>query len=152
MLAFAAAAYLMGSLNFAHLAGRLKGVDLRASGRFRNYGASNARSVLGWKWGFAVASLEIVKGAVAVALPVFLSVEWVAYVCAVLVVAGHRFPFYLGFRGGKGVASGSGAFGLLLAHYRSPAAALAALAFFIYAMAVSPMFRSRLILLIRRLA
>ncbi len=151
MLVFAAAAYLMGSLNFAHLAGRLKGVDLR-SGRFRNYGASNVRSVLGWKWGFAVAVLEIVKGAMAVALPVFLSVEWVAYLCAALVVAGHRFPFYLGFRGGKGVASGSGAFGFLLAYYRSPAAALAALAFFSYAVAVSPMFRSRLVLLIRRLA
>jgi acyl phosphate:glycerol-3-phosphate acyltransferase len=122
-------AYALGSIPFALIAGRLRGIDLRAHGS-GNLGATNALRVLGARTGIAVYVLDTLKGFLAVMLiPRLFSLDaptdWaVAY--AVAAVAGHVRPLFLGFRpGGKGVATAGGAF---LAF--APAAMLIALGVF----------------------
>ncbi len=125
-LALAIAAFLCGSIPFGILVARLKGVDLRKVGS-GNMGATNVGRALGRKWGILVYVLDAAKGAAPVlwaghqAGALGLQPESIAAgdlwrwmgiaVCAVL---GHMFSPWVGFRGGKGVATGSGA---LLAVY-----------------------------------
>ncbi len=104
-------AYLLGSIPFAFLVGRRAGVDLRTAGS-GNLGATNAFRTLGAARGALVAVLDIAKGVVAVLAadrwavgPVALPIVAVAGVSA---VCGHVAPVWLGFRGGKGVATGAG--------------------------------------------
>jgi len=106
--------YLLGSIPFGYLAGRLNGIDLRKEGS-GNIGATNALRVLGKKWGYAVFLLDFLKAW----LPVKLALGWgiglmihpasapgaLAALCALL---GHSFPVWLGFKGGKGIASSAG--------------------------------------------
>jgi glycerol-3-phosphate acyltransferase PlsY len=110
-----ALAYTSGSLPFAWLAGRAKGVDLRTQGS-GNLGATNVFRVLGWKVGLAVFLADALKGA----LPVLWlapriesprdPIVW-AIVVGVAAIAGHVRPIFLGFRkGGKGVATAAGVF------------------------------------------
>lgn len=116
---FALAAYLMGAIPFGYLIARMKGVDLFQVGS-GNIGASNVGRVLGRKWGIIVFLLDFLKGAGPVAVAPALvrasglgdsigSVEWLRVVVALAAFAGHLFPVYLRFRGGKGVATGFGA-------------------------------------------
>lgn len=107
-------AYLLGSIPFAYLAGRARGVDLRQHGS-GNLGATNAVRVLGVGTGIAVYVLDTLKGF----LPVFLIVPLVvatrldlwAIAIGVAAIAGHVRPVYLGFqKGGKGVATAGGVF------------------------------------------
>lgn len=101
--------YLAGSLPFGYWAGRVRGVDLRAQGS-GNTGATNAFRVLGIKVGIAVMALDIGKGAVAVlAARAIAGGDLVPVLAAAAAVAGHLFPVFLGFRGGKGAATGTGA-------------------------------------------
>lgn len=113
-------AYLIGALPFGYLAGRLRGVNLFEAGS-GNIGATNAARVLGWRWGLAVFVLDFLKGVVPVVVAVPLaesfpatgftaigSVELLRVGCAALAFLGHLFPVYLGFRGGKGIATGAG--------------------------------------------
>jgi glycerol-3-phosphate acyltransferase PlsY len=105
-------AYVLGAVPFAALAARACGRDLRSEGS-GNLGATNAIRVLGPAVGVPVLLGDIGKGWVAVALiPSWLGVEGVAtaLLCGVAVVAGHVWPVFLRFRGGKGVAAGAGAF------------------------------------------
>jgi glycerol-3-phosphate acyltransferase PlsY len=108
------ASYLLGSIPFGYLAGRLKGIDIRQHGS-RNVGATNVGRVLGRRWGLAVFALDVLKGAVPVvgaglwlhragefAGPGLLAL-WM--LDAFAAVAGHVWPVWLGFRGGKGVAT-----------------------------------------------
>ena len=107
-------AYLLGSIPFAYLAGRARGVDLRQHGS-GNLGATNAVRVLGIGTGVVVYVLDTLKGF----LPVFLLVPllvatrldlW-AIAIGVAAIAGHVRPVYLGFqKGGKGVATAGGVF------------------------------------------
>ena len=100
--------YLLGSLPFGYWAGRLRGVDLRLVGS-GNTGATNAMRVLGMKVGVPVMILDIGKGVAAVVIARWLSPEDVVPVlAAAAAVAGHMYPLFLGFRGGKGVATGAG--------------------------------------------
>ena len=110
-----ALAYLSGSIPFAHIAGRAKGVDLRKQGS-GNLGATNVFRVMGWKIGVAVFLADALKGA----LPVLLlppriesardSVIW-GILVGVAAIAGHVRPAFLGFgKGGKGVATAAGVF------------------------------------------
>ena len=107
--------YLSGSIPFAAMAGKLRGVDLRKHGS-GNLGATNVFRVLGWKIGITVFLLDALKGA----LPVFLlaprivsardPVLW-AIACGIAAIAGHVRPIFLGLRkGGKGVATAAGVF------------------------------------------
>ena len=107
--------YLSGSIPFAAIAGKLRGVDLRKHGS-GNLGATNVFRVLGWKIGIVVFLADALKGA----LPVFFlpprivsprdPVVW-AIACGIAAIAGHVRPIFLGLRkGGKGVATAAGVF------------------------------------------
>ncbi len=121
--------YLVGAIPFGYLMARAKGVDIFKQGS-GNIGATNVGRVLGRKFGIAVFVLDFLKGALPVAIAKFLGhyqyapqnsglLEVVAGSAAFL---GHLFPIYLGFRGGKGVATGAGVVAVML-----PVPALAAL-------------------------
>lgn len=108
-------AYLLGSIPFGYLIVRAKeGVDVRASGSGAT-GATNVTRRAGKLAGALTLVLDAVKGALAVLLArKFLADDfginfWVAAV-AVAAIVGHIFPVWLKFRGGKGVATGVGAF------------------------------------------
>ncbi len=100
------AAYLLGSSNMAYWLSRLRKVDIRTQGS-GNLGASNATVLLGWGAGVIVAAHDIAKGLFAVLLAklVFPELEYAGAAAGVAAVLGHIFPFYLRFRGGKGLAS-----------------------------------------------
>jgi len=113
-----AASYLIGAIPFGYLTGKLRGVDLFAAGS-GNIGATNAARVLGAKFGILVFILDFLKGVVPCATIVPLSriltseneglpATLLQVGAASLAFLGHMFPVYLGFRGGKGVATGAG--------------------------------------------
>jgi len=109
------AAYLIGSIPAAYIAGRLvKQVDIREVGS-RNMGAMNTFYTLGFAAGLAVLAVDIGKGAAAVAvargLGVPLAVEMLAGAAAVI---GHGYPVFLKFRGGKGGATCIGVLAFLM--------------------------------------
>lgn len=99
-------AYLIGSSNLAYYIAKLKHIDFRSSGS-GNLGASNTTMLLGWKAGILVGVHDVAKSALVVWLAMWLfpELEYVGPVAGVASVLGHIFPFYLGFRGGKGFAS-----------------------------------------------
>ena len=107
-------AYLLGSISWSYfIVKNITGSDLRtlSSG---NLGATNAGRVLGRRWAVGIYLLDLGKGWLSASAPSFLfdELKWqgvpLPLVAALLTVVGHIFPFYLGFRGGKGVATGSG--------------------------------------------
>lgn len=105
--AAALAAYLLGSFPSAYLLVRLvKGVDIRQVGS-RNVGALNTYYQVGKGGAVLVLLADAGKGALAVLLlPGWLGAPaWSVYLAAPLVVAGHNWPVFLGFRGGKGAAT-----------------------------------------------
>jgi len=110
--AIAAAAYLLGSIPFGLLLGRLFGAaDIRKTGS-GNIGATNVARVAGPVAGILTLVLDAAKGAFAVILAARLAEQnstWmmIAGLCALI---GHCFPIWLGFRGGKGVATAAGVF------------------------------------------
>lgn len=99
-------AYLVGSLNTAFFLSKALKKDIRTGGS-GNLGASNATLTLGWKWGIFVALVDILKGAAVVMISrlVFTDYEYLPYIAASCAIAGHIFPFYLKFKGGKGFAT-----------------------------------------------
>jgi glycerol-3-phosphate acyltransferase PlsY len=110
-------AYLLGSVSFAYIAGKAKGVDLRQHGS-RNLGATNAGRVLGGKWFAIVFALDLAKGAVAVLAAKELErqagVHWLMLLAAAAVVVGHSFTCFHGFKGGKAVATSLGVLGAMV--------------------------------------
>jgi glycerol-3-phosphate acyltransferase PlsY len=109
------AAYLLGSIPFGYLIVRAKeGADVRASGS-GGTGATNVSRRAGKLSGVLTLLLDAVKGALTVVLARWLLTDnfginwWVAGAC-IIAVLGHCFPVWLGFRGGKGVATGVGVF------------------------------------------
>ena len=101
--------YLLGSIPFAYIAGHLKkGVDIRQVGG-RNVGALNIMREIGVAVGFAVFAADIAKGAAAVLIAQWLglSLIWV-FIAGFAAVAGHNWPVFLGFKGGKGAATTMG--------------------------------------------
>jgi glycerol-3-phosphate acyltransferase PlsY len=107
-LAAVLAAYLLGSIPFAFLAGKARGIDLRTVGS-GNLGAANVFRNLGRGWGIAVMAADIGKGIVAVVLAKVLTDDPWPAIAAGAAMAGHVFPVWLRFKGGKGVAVGGGA-------------------------------------------
>ena len=97
--------YLAGCFNTAYFLGKRKKVNVLESGS-KNPGASNAMVTMGWKAGVLVGLVDILKCAlsVLVAKLVFPFMPEVWFVAALGCVLGHMFPFYLKFRGGKGLA------------------------------------------------
>jgi acyl phosphate:glycerol-3-phosphate acyltransferase len=115
LVAIPVASYLLGSIPFGLLLGKLFGArDVRQAGS-GNIGATNVARVAGPLAGILTLLLDAAKGALAVLLAARLSDQsatWmmIAGLCA---LAGHCFPIWLGFRGGKGVATAAGVFLLL---------------------------------------
>lgn len=137
-------AYLIGSIPFGYLAGRLHGIDLREHGS-HNIGATNATRVLGRKWGVLVFIMDFLKGY----LPLMLATYFVAgpdkslaqYTpeemgwclgVMVAVVLGHTYTCFLKFRGGKGVATMAGCLVAFL-----PTVAIAAVSAFLVMMVLT---------------
>lgn len=112
------AGYFLGSVSFAFIAGKLKGIDLREHGS-GNLGATNAGRVLGGRWFAVVFLCDVAKGAVPVLaarfLPAMLGYQTAAVEHQVLMIAagtgailGHVFTLFHRFRGGKAVATSLG--------------------------------------------
>lgn len=129
-----AAAYLIGAIPFGYLVVRLRsGRDVRELGS-GNIGATNVLRTTGRTLGFLTLALDIAKGAAAVWLADTVlggSLFWMT-LAALAVVAGHAFPVFLRFRGGKAVASFIGAF-----LYLTPVPLLATLLLLVITIAVS---------------
>lgn len=122
----AALGYLIGSVPFAFLLARRRGVDLRRSGS-GNVGAANVFRTAGAAYAVGAMCLDMAKGALAVAVAERLTSGQSAHVAAGLAaIVGHVYPVWLGFRGGKGVATAAGAFAVL-----SPGAVLIASGVFV---------------------
>jgi len=122
--------YLMGSIPFGLVLGRVAGVDVRAGGS-GNIGATNVARLAGRRLGTLTLLCDMLKGILPMLAAAWFLPEtpgretWVA-VCGGAAFLGHLFPLYLRFRGGKGVAT---ALGLFL--YLTPAAALIAALVFV---------------------
>ncbi|WP_177237630.1 glycerol-3-phosphate 1-O-acyltransferase PlsY [Paenibacillus sp. 1_12] len=99
--------YLLGSVSFSFLAGKLlKGIDIRNHGS-GNAGATNTLRVLGVAPGITVLLLDALKGVIAVLLGSWLGdgSSLLLVLCGVAAIAGHNWPIFFGFRGGKGIAT-----------------------------------------------
>ncbi len=103
------AAYLLGSVPFGYILGKLFNVaDIRRHGS-GNIGATNVLRLLGWRAALPVLLLDAGKGTVAVLLARALGCEPAFVLAAALaVLVGHCFPIFLKFKGGKGAATGIG--------------------------------------------
>ena len=110
-------AYLLGSIPWGFLAGRINGVDLRKQGS-GSTGATNALRILGKKWGYTVFALDAFKGWLAVMIAFFVALKSyqvpqavvinAGVVGAIFAMIGHTYPFWLRFQGGKGIATAAG--------------------------------------------
>jgi glycerol-3-phosphate acyltransferase PlsY len=126
------AAYLMGSIPFAQLLSRRRGIDLRRVGS-GNVGATNVLRTVGVRAAVLAMLLDAVKGMIAVLIAQRLTTGVALPVAAGLAsVIGHVYPVWLRFRGGKGVATAAGAFGVL-----TPAALGVAAAVFLFAVGLT---------------
>jgi glycerol-3-phosphate acyltransferase PlsY len=104
------ASYLVGAIPTSYLVGKwFRGIDLREHGS-RNLGATNLYRVLGWRFAIPVGLFDVAKGAVPVLLfgPQAPEVPYFPVWCGALAVAGHTLSVFVGFRGGKGVATAAG--------------------------------------------
>jgi glycerol-3-phosphate acyltransferase PlsY len=123
-----AAAYLIGSIPFGFLLVRWKrGADVRSVGS-GNIGAANVLRTSGWAAGVATFLLDVAKGYAAVWLAGRVTGENLPWMCAAALagLAGHAFPIFLNFKGGKAMASFTGAF-----LYLTPIATLPVLVVFL---------------------
>lgn len=131
-------AYLLGNISTSYIvAKRLAGVDIRTQGS-GNAGSTNVLRTMGKKAGALTFGGDVLKGVVAVGfariLAYYMKADQVtcAYIAVVAVVIGHNWPAFLGFKGGKGVATSLGS---MLAI--NPVLALTCLAVFIIIVLVS---------------
>lgn len=110
----AAMGYLMGMINPAYIFGRLHGFDIRQFGS-RNAGATNATMIMGKKTGVVCMLLDVFKGFAAykIAERLFPVLAFAGVLAGTTCVLGHIFPAWMGFAGGKGLAS---LLGVMLAH------------------------------------
>ena len=105
-----AASYLLGSIPFSYLVARQRGIDVRSVGS-GNVGATNVMRSVGKGAGLLAFVLDAAKGSLAavIALRPASAPRW-RPLAAVAAIVGHMYPVWLRFRGGKGVATGAGAF------------------------------------------
>jgi glycerol-3-phosphate acyltransferase PlsY len=112
------AGYLIGAIPNGYLVARLvRGIDIRQHGS-GNIGATNVGRILGLKWFFVVFALDFLKAVIPVSLlmyadlPALVPEGWprsaVASLAGLAILIGNLFPVYIGFRGGKGAATGTG--------------------------------------------
>lgn len=113
LIIFMLAAFLIGGIPFGFLIGKWNGKDIRKEGSC-NIGATNVTRVVGKWWGKLCFLLDFLKGTLPVLAAINAPVEdpqgLLPAATAFAVVAGHIWPVYLKFKGGKGVATAAGAF------------------------------------------
>ena len=110
------ASYLLGAIPFGFLIARMRGVDIRRVGS-GNIGATNVFRSVGKGWGILTFVCDALKGFIPAFLFPILGAQWLglprsdglSLLCGCCAIAGHNWPVYLGFRGGKGVATSAGA-------------------------------------------
>ena len=131
-------AYLLGNISTSYIvAKKLAGVDIRTQGS-GNAGSTNVLRTLGKKAGAFTFAGDVLKGFIAVCIAkiiayvLHIDVTICAYLAVVAVVLGHNYPVFLGFKGGKGVATSLGS---MLA--MNPVTALTCLGFFIIIVALT---------------
>lgn len=107
VVAVALLGYLLGTFPSAIIVARANSVDITSRGS-GNPGASNVARTLGWKKGVVVYALDAMKAVAAVIVGRLVAGDAGGYWCAAAAIVGHIFPVTRGFRGGKGVATGSG--------------------------------------------
>lgn len=108
-------AFLLGGIPFGYVVGRLVlRDDIRRHGS-GNIGATNVWRVLGWKYGVSVLLLDALKGLLPTALSGicvraagYVPADWLMVAAGLSAIAGHMFPVWLHFHGGKGVATALG--------------------------------------------
>ena len=112
-LLIAISSYLLGSIPWGFLFARAKGIDIRQKGS-GNIGAANAVRVMGKKWGYLVFVCDFLKGFLAVEIGVLFA-TWFqmdpglgSVIAGTMCVVGHDYPVWLGFKGGKGIATLAG--------------------------------------------
>ncbi len=113
--------YLVGSIPTGYLLGKARGLDIRQHGS-GNIGATNVWRVLGWKWGLPAFIADVLKGF----LPLFLlkilgnlemqgwTGDLLLVLCGLAAIIGHNYTPWLGFKGGKGIATSAGVLGALM--------------------------------------
>lgn len=107
-------AYLLGSIPWGFIIGKINGVDVRKEGS-KNIGATNVTRCVGKKAGKLCFALDFLKGAIPVLAAQFLLPEewqfreYVIIAALLMGVIGHMFPLFLKFKGGKGVSTAAGA-------------------------------------------
>jgi glycerol-3-phosphate acyltransferase PlsY len=107
------AAYLLGSIPFGLLIAKAHGKDLRSIGS-GNIGATNVSRALGRKWAYFCFALDVLKGLIPMLATLLITnpdsilTLWLWLVVGCAAIAGHIFPIYLKFKGGKGVATSFG--------------------------------------------
>lgn len=114
IVVYLAVAYLIGSIPFGFLIGKMRGVDVRTVGS-KNIGATNVFRTVGKKWGLLAFLCDFLKGfcptmavkALATSMP-----DWLPIAVGLACVIGHTLTVFMKFKGGKGVAT---AFGMLVA-------------------------------------
>lgn len=109
--------YLLGSIPNGYIAGKISGIDVTKHGS-GNIGATNVLRVLGKTYGYSVFFADAFKGFLAVRIALGIAAatqfpvayaEYLGIAAAFFSVFGHTFPVWLGFKGGKGVATSAGA-------------------------------------------
>ena len=133
------AAYLVGSIPFGFLIGKMRGVDVRTVGS-KNIGATNVYRTVGHKWGFLAFFCDFLKGllptlgakAFAAHYSGDAALAYLPLVVGVTTVAGHMWTCFMKFKGGKGIATG---FGMLVA--LTPVLVLVAFAVWVVVMLTS---------------
>lgn len=107
-ITFSVIAYILGSIPFALVVGKVGyNIDVREHGS-GNLGATNAFRVLGVKAGSIVVLADILKGTIAVVIPLLLDVDVYRLVIGLFAVLGHTYPLFARFKGGKAVATSGG--------------------------------------------
>lgn len=105
--------YLIGSFPSGYLVGKSQGIDIRQHGS-GNIGATNVLRVMGKKWGYLVFFCDSLKGFIAVKVGVWLATSagaettLAAVVAGICCIIGHNYTVWLGFKGGKGIATSIG--------------------------------------------
>jgi acyl phosphate:glycerol-3-phosphate acyltransferase len=121
-LLIAVSSYLLGSIPWGFLFARAKGIDIRQKGS-GNIGAANAFRVMGKKWGYLVFICDFLKGFLAVEISLLFATRFQinlglgSIIAGIICVVGHDYPAWLGFKGGKGIATMAG---VLLAVFPPP--------------------------------
>jgi acyl phosphate:glycerol-3-phosphate acyltransferase len=109
-----ALSYLIGSVPSGYLVARANRIDIRQHGS-RNIGAANVARVMGKKWGYLVGVCDFLKGFAAVKVGILIASHFQFFsilsgvVAAIASILGHNYPVWLGFKGGKGIATSGGA-------------------------------------------